>query len=162
MGRAADFLKVAGVRSGFFLGSYPNFSAVYVLRIDDRNQDRYISEGPFTDAGGGGHVGTMVNAGRASVHWRWHGKGTDFVGFRFNNGGGRQYGWARVHMDGSASNFSFTVIDYAWADPGEPIKAGQTSSSSLAGVPKQGSLGLLALGAAGLVFWRHQRKSLTR
>jgi hypothetical protein len=51
-------------------------------------------------------------------------------------------------MNGSPLN-SFTMVDYAWADPGETILTGQ--------IPEPGSLGLLALGALGLVAWRKQR-----
>jgi hypothetical protein len=99
----------------------------------------------------------MVRGDRSSQNWQWAGRGTDFVGFRFNNGSGLQYGWARVRMDGAASRFSFTVLDYAWADPGEPIKAGQTSSSGMV-IPEEGSLGGLALGAIGIALWRKRRK----
>ena len=158
-GAANDFFGAPRLKSGAFLGSYPGFEYAFVLRINNRNQNRYISQGHFTYGGFGfGNSGTMVRGDRSSQNWRWHGKGTDFVGFRFNSGSGVQYGWARVRMDGPDSNFSFTVIDYAWADPGEPIKAGQTSSSSSAATPKQGSLGLLALGAAGVALWRESRK----
>ena len=51
-------------------------------------------------------------------------------------------------MDGPRLN-SFTLIDYAFTDPGETLVAGQ--------VPEPGSLGLLALGAVGLFAWRKQR-----
>jgi hypothetical protein len=169
-GAWVDFFGVHCPKSGAVLASYPGFEYVYILRIKNRNENRYISEGPFTGAGFGsaGAFGTMVRSGQSSQRWRWLGKGTDFVGFRFNNGSGNQYGWARVHLDGRASNFSFTVVDYAWADPGEPIKPGQTSSSSSAATstkrasaatPREGSVGLLALGAAGLALWRSRRKS---
>lgn len=57
----------------------------------------------------------------------------------------------------AASRYSFTVLDYAWVDPGEPIKAGQTSSSKLVS-PDEGSLSLLAAGAGGLVRWRQRPK----
>jgi LPXTG-motif cell wall-anchored protein len=82
-------------------------------------------------------------------------EGTGFVGFKFNSGSGVQYGWARVHSDGFYEN-SFTVIDYAYADPGEAIKTGQTTSDTMA----LGSIGLLAAGAAGLVAWRRQRAAV--
>ena len=49
----------------------------------------------------------------------------------------------------------FWLVDYAYADPGEPIRAGQTSSNDM--VPNEGSLGGLALGAAGLLAWRKRR-----
>ncbi|MBA3650720.1 MAG: hypothetical protein H0W66_04365, partial [Chthoniobacterales bacterium] len=77
--------------------------------------------------------------------------------FRFDNGAGTQYGWARVRMGGQNTNFAFTVLDYAWADPGEKIRPGQTSSST-GNAPVEGSLGVLALGAAGLTVWRQRRK----
>ena len=48
-----------------------------------------------------------------------------------------------------------------WADPGEDIKAGQTQSLSQkqGAVSPSGSLGLLALGKAGIELWRAQRLS---
>lgn len=153
-----DFFGVRCPMSGAFVGGYGRgFEYAYVFRIKGRHQDQYISRDPLSSAGFGnlGAFGTMIRSGQSSQNWRWHGKGTDFVGFRFNNGSGNQYGWVRVRMDGAASNFSFTVIDYAWADPGEAIKPGQTSSSGKS--PGEGSLGLLATGAAGLALWRRRR-----
>ncbi len=152
MGAAADFFLPKGLKSGAFVGSYPAFEYGYVFRIGRHNPNRYISAGPFVDG-----LGTMINAGRRSLHWPWH-KADAFVGFRFDNGSGKQYGWARVRMDGADSNFSFTVVDYAWADPGESIKPGQTSNVAGAHATTEGSLGLLAIGAAGLATWRQGRR----
>jgi MYXO-CTERM domain-containing protein len=85
-----------------------------------------------------------------------------FVGFRFDSGAGLQYGWARVRMMGLPEN-AFKVMDYAYADPGEPIRAGQTSSEvNEANTPGQGSLGLLALGAVGVTLWRRRRAGCAR
>ncbi len=155
-GGSNDFFGAAGLNSGAFAGSYPGFEYAFVWRL--KNRDRYVSRAHFTNGGFGfGTSGTMVRGDRRSQNWKWSAKGTDFVGFRFNNGAGLQYGWARVRMDGAASRFSFTVLDYAWADPGESIKAGQTSSSAM-NAPTEGSLGFLALGAAGVALWRQQRK----
>jgi hypothetical protein len=55
----------------------------------------------------------------------------------------------------------FYVVDYAWADPGEDIRTGQTHSLSQeqGAVSPSGSLGLLALGKAGIELWRTQRLS---
>jgi hypothetical protein len=76
-----------------------------------------------------------------------------FVGFKFNNGAGVQYGWARLTMSGSRFN-NFELIDYAYGDPGDTIVAGQTSDSA---APHLESLGGLALGGAGLLAWRGRR-----
>ena len=64
----------------------------------------------------------------------------------------------------------FWLVDYAYADPGEPIRAGQTSSDEQAPdqgstdeqAPDQGSLGWLALGAVGLLAWRKSRSRTAR
>lgn len=155
---SSDFFGVRCPKSGAFLGSSgQGFEHYFVFRLRQRNGTHYISQGPFSSAGLGalGAFGTMVKGDRLSYDWRWDREGTGFVGFRFNNGSGNQYGWARVRMDGPDSKFSFTVLDYAWADLGEPIKPGQTSSAV---APKEGSLGFLALGAAGIARWRQRRK----
>jgi hypothetical protein len=51
------------------------------------------------------------------------------------------------------------LVDYAWGDPGDTIRTGQTSSSGdmVDAVTESGSVGLLAIGAAGLVAWRKRR-----
>jgi hypothetical protein len=90
-------------------------------------------------------------------------RGSAFLGFKFNTGGGTQYGWARLRMRGfyRPPKNEFFVVDYAWADPGEDIRTGQTHSPSQeqGAVSPSGSLGLLALGKAGLELWRAQRLS---
>jgi hypothetical protein len=86
--------------------------------------------------------------GPAAGNSLWGSPGTGFIGFKFNNGSGVEYGWVRLTMNGTTGN-SFTLVDYAWGDHGTPIVTGQ--------IPEAGSLGLLALGAAGLLAWRRQR-----
>ena len=62
---------------------------------------------------------------------------------------------------GSPSPFFFRYVikDYAWGDPGDTIAAGQRKSfdEKVSVIPEAGSLGLLALGAAGLEAWRNAR-----
>jgi hypothetical protein len=72
--------------------------------------------------------------------------GEAFIGVKFDS---NRFGWIRINMSGAALN-SFTIVDFAYAGPNEPIKAGQ--------VPEPGSLGLLALGAGGLASWRRRRQ----
>jgi hypothetical protein len=79
-------------------------------------------------------------------------RGPGFIGFKFNNGAGDQYGWVRVKMYGGLKD-TFKVVDYAYGDPGDIVLAGQKSDDS---APSLQSLGGLALGAAGLFAWRQQ------
>ena len=94
--------------------------------------------------------------------------GIGFIGFVFNQGGGRtQYGWARVKKGGPPS-YRFILVDYAWGDPGDRFSTGQTTTSStpprpneqMKATPKEESLGWLALGAAGLPAWRKRRSQV--
>ena len=99
----------------------------------------------------------------------WRDRGPGCVGFKFNNGAGIQYGWVRIRMYGPPEH-GFEVVSYAYADPGERIKAGQKSSreevpdqdSTDEQAPDEGSLGGLALGAVGLLAWRKSRSRTAR
>jgi hypothetical protein len=102
-----------------------------------------ISIRPF-----GENVGVLASFSGPFSSSPWLQAGTGFVGFCFNGGAGQQYGWARITMDGAPAN-KFTLVDYAFADLGQRIRAGQTGVSD-----SGGSLGLLAIGCAGLLAWR--------
>jgi len=106
---------------------------------------QYVSHGRF--AGGAALMVNNYDPGQFA------GGGEAFVGFRFDVGNGQQYGWERGEM--RKVTHKFALVDYAYADPGESITAGQTNSAG-AKLPNEGSLGLFALGAAGLVAWREQ------
>jgi len=101
---------------------------------------------------------------------QWEDPGIGFIGFGFNSGAGTQYGWARVRMAGCDRNNGFKLIEYAYADPGERIRAGQgipragedgQDMSDEQG-PEEGSLGWLAVGAVGLLAWRKRRSRAAR
>jgi hypothetical protein len=164
----AAYFRVYGIASaawrGFRYGTY----YVYVSKL---HVGQNFSRGFFTSLGFDGSGGFLDRFGY-SFPWgqsQWRDRGIGYVGFRFNNGAGIQYGWARVWMRGHPEN-AFKVIDYAYADPGEPIRAGQRSSDEQASdqgstdeqAPDQGSLGGLALGAVGLLAWRKSRSRAAR
>jgi len=130
---------------GQFIGTeFSTGASVYALR-----PGRYVSAGHFTFPAY--TYGSLNDPHFASP---------SFVGFNFRGGSGFQYGWARVYFN--KDTLDFTVIDYAWADPGESIKTGQTSSSRQgSNRATEGSLGLLALGCAGLMAWRQRRAKVT-
>lgn len=90
--------------------------------------------------------GTMAFNGGYTFS-EWLSPGTGFIGVRFNT---NAYGWVRITMNGAPLN-DFTIVDYAWCDPGETLHVGQ--------IPEPGSLGALALGALGLAGWRRSRRA---
>ena len=144
-----DTFSIFGIASEAFRGFWGVSSFHYVSKL---SHGQRISTGHFT-LNTSRHPGFLAGGYSA----KWEKRGTGFVGFRFNNGAGVQYGWARITTSGHANNF--ILLDYAYADPGERLRAGQTSEDTLSDEqsPDQGSLGGLALGAAGLLAWRKSR-----
>ena len=145
-----DFHIIALERAGMRV-PHGNIDHFYVSRLGSGQK---VSVGYFSQPPGS-HVGTLIFSADSPPFRQWRRRGIGFVGFRFNNGAGIQYGWARLDMAGAKKKNAFTLVDFAYADPREPIMTGQTTSDSEA--PVLGSLGLLAVGAAGLVAWRKGR-----
>ena len=131
--------------AGAFRGRPGSGPIPYVSRLD---LSQRVSQGPFTQG-----FGFMACTLRLT-HEQWAAPGYGFIGFRFNIGAGFQYGWIRIRVDGGP-RYNGKLLDYAYADPGEPIRTGQTSNDQQS--PDQGSLGWLALGAVGLLAWRKRR-----
>ena len=129
------------------------------------SSDGYVSKLRFGQNISSGLFGIYCNADNGFLAvgdqiGYWTDPGIGYIGFRINKGGSFQYGWMRVRMTGRPQN-GFALLDYAYGDAGERVRAGQRSSNE--GVPPdEGSLGWLALGAAGLLAWRKSRSRSAR
>ncbi len=177
-----------GVDTGTQIGN--NTSAFGFIHIRDAAQNKLIGTFVGTLASYAGvyalelPAGQSLPAQRFAISCRWssscgcqvcyHGayiggggrfrdRRIGFIGFVFNRGAGVEYGWARVKASG-APNHRFRLVDYAWGDPGDRIRTGQKTSAGnmVDAVTESGSVGLLALGAAGLVAWRKRREQGTK
>lgn len=139
--------KAVGRRSASMRGHGTGSYAI----LSNLNRGSFVSQGIFS-------LGYRNNSDFGMLAFDFYGefgqRGIGFIGFAFNSGAGKQYGWARVYMGGFGRQNAFKLLDYAYADPGESIQAGQTSDAPVTGM---GSLGLLAAGAAGLLTWRKVR-----
>jgi hypothetical protein len=161
-----DYFKVFGIVSAAF--RYTGYGTSYGrLFVSKLHYGQNVSSGYFGRPTF--YAGMMAFNGGLASRAEWNDRGPGFVGFRFNNGAGIQYGWARIKMGGPPEH-GFEVVSYAYADPGEPIRAGQKSSyeqvpdqdSTDEQGPDEGSLGGLALGAVGLLAWRKSRSLTAR
>ena len=166
---AAAF-DVTGIATAAFRGR-PGTSKYSDAFASNLSFGESIAAGHFKHGNFFGFRGGIMANG---TYGQWTSPGMGFVGFRFNNGAGTQYGWARVRIsigphDG-IGGYAFKVFDFAYADPGERITAGQRPPGvseddqdiSDEEGPDEGSLGGLALGAVGLVAWRKSRSRTAR
>jgi hypothetical protein len=169
---AAGF-NVRGIAAAAFRG-LPGTSKYSDAFVSKLSFGESIATGHFTHANFFGFSGGIMADG---IYGQWTSPGMGFVGFRFNNGAGTQYGWARVRMSIGIHNgingigaYGFKVLDFAYADPGERITAGQRPPGASEDDqdisddqgPDEGFLGGLALGAVGLLAWRKSRSRTAR
>ena len=151
-----------GIAGAALRGTYHLSGDYFRIYVSKLSRGQSIAAGHFVTYS----FGEMA----ASYRGEWSDPGVGFVGFRFNRGAGDQYGWARVRMAGAGWAKAFKLIDYAYADPGEAIRAGEgipragedgQDMSDEQG-PDEGSLGGLAVGAVGLLAWRKSRSRTAR
>jgi hypothetical protein len=95
-------------------------------------------------------VGVILNDdGTSELNFR---NREGFIGFQFEDAdNNQQLGWVRVSAGEGADGFM--VLDYAYTTAGEPLAAGQIAAA----IPEPVGLGVLALGAVGVIASRRRR-----
>ena len=153
------YFSIHGRAGNAFAGFYNPCPSANVASVSRLNRGQLISRRPFLARRSGVLAAFNMYCSSTGSVGQFDSGGVGFIGFKFNNGSGDQYGWVRIKMlTRHPIDHDFQLMDYAYADPGEPIRAGQKSSNEM--VPEEGSLGGLALGAAGLLAWRKRRTKL--
>ena len=158
-----DFV-ITGAISG---SARPEYGSRFIFLANLPARDN-VSAGSFSSVAGHPNIGVLISNWSDGQFSPVGGIGRGFVGFRFNTGNGMQYGWARISTKDFIINgrhhIRDNIKDYAWGDVGDVILTGQKSSSGdmVDAVTDSGSIGLLALGAAGLIAWRKRRGQATQ
>lgn len=131
-----------------------------------RNLASGVNVGPTLSAGyvwGPGNQDSrtfLVNSSIVSANADGFVFGDNFIGFRFDAGPVRLYGWARINLvNNGGGSASLTVAEWAYEDSGAAVRVGDTGSTPSA--PEPHSLALLAMGAGGLAAWRRRRSAAT-
>ena len=150
--------QMKGAISGSARGSDQRYGRIFLHNLPSGEN---VSAGRFYSVAGHPRHGVLF------TQWsdgEFANPASGFVGFRFNTGMGTQYGWARIKTRDINNHTHDVIRDYAWGDVGDSIRTGQKSSSGdmVDTVTDSGSVGLLALGAAGLVAWRKRRELATQ
>jgi hypothetical protein len=161
--RAYFFVRGGQQGSALAFFTYSNCRALQKLEKGDpiRSCDNCSNPRHFASVAGfpgrGGIMGYQIGHGHFFCYSSLECNAGGIIGFKFNAGNGPQFGWARILGPDAYHHYRYEIKEYAWADPGERIVAGQRSSTELGSVSEMGSLGLLAFGAQGLDAWRTQR-----
>ena len=150
------YFGIVGLAGASFAGRYNACNTFNDLASVSRLvRGDVISNRPFAPGQSGNIAIEIQDRCSDGYLGQFDGKGLGFIGFKFNSGSGDQYGWVRIQMQkGNNPDQNFRLIDYAYGDVGDRLRAGQKSNDM---ATDKGSLGWLALGAVGLLVWRKSR-----
>lgn len=145
------YFSMKGAELGSARASSSSQGAQFLANLDRGVQ---VSDGQF------GSVARMPSIG-ALLSYLGQGNfgdtGTGAIGFKFDIGSGTHYGWVRLKVERSDKHpYRYVIKDYAWGDVGDRIQTGQRSSTDgkVSVTHPSRPLGLLALGATGVMAWR--------
>jgi hypothetical protein len=148
-GTFPDSYAACGVH-GLAGASIVGFNGLFLAYASRLKLGQLVSSGPFVPARRAGLLG--------QYHAQFDERGIGYIGFKFNNGSGDQYGWVRIQTRAPNGLSKFMLRDYAYGDVGDRVRTGQRGDQP--DDPELESLGGLALGAVGLVAWRKRRSKM--
>lgn len=159
-------------------GSYCSVRGTNAMRTkvsNDRLWGRALRYGAKIQRGdrfrnGGAPLGLLTVGIGTTNNWAgpWFNGGNGvknrYLGLKFKIKGRFHFGWARITVTTTTNSFTATLTGYAYETiPGKAIIAGATKdpddaepTASNTNAPEPATLGMLALGAAGLSIWRHE------
>ncbi len=151
----SGFFNVGGLAGASIAGFYNDCGGFHPISASNLERGQLISSRPFVPA----QAKSAILAAQGTHCAGQFPEGIGYIGFKFNNGSGDQYGWVRIKTQAEIAHH-FILIDYAYGDVGDTIGAGQKSGH--ANAADKGSLGWLAVGAVGLLAWRKSRSRAER
>lgn len=87
------------------VGFYGDFGGAYASKLA---RGQFVSNGAFISGRRAGLIGQL--------NPQFDETGIGFIGFKFNNGSGDQYGWVRIETRSRPSVHKFLLLDYAYGD----------------------------------------------
>ncbi len=149
----AGFAVNAPVSTAFVGSAAGDFRYPFKLALHQN-----IVGGPFAQKNASFFATLAFASGYAHSHWLGPAGSTGYVGFKFDTGAGTELGWAQLSLDSGAPENTFTLIDYAWGDPGDVFGAGDLTVEAVP-EPATFGIGLLATGAIGVSALRRRRRA---
>src|SRR5262249_32928343 len=110
------YFGLAGKAGASFVGFNNDCGFEPQFWVSNLEKGQFLSFQAFVRA----HTGLVARAGHL-CNGQFNRGGIGYIGFKFNNGSGDQYGWVRIQTRGNFSR-NFILRDYAYGDVGDRVK----------------------------------------